>query len=86
MILLAAMPLALAGVLIVGGTIVLAVVGLLAVRRLVPVPTLRSHNDVAGFIFATLGVIYAVLLALVVVALWTALGFLAAVFLGSFHG
>ena len=33
--------------------------------------TLRQrHNDVAGFIYAALGVIYAVLLALVVIAVW----------------
>ena len=31
---------------------------------------LARHNDVAGFIYAALGVIYAVLLALVVIAVW----------------
>ena len=31
---------------------------------------LELHNDVAGFIYAALGVIYAVLLALVVIAVW----------------
>jgi hypothetical protein len=30
----------------------------------------QRHNDVAGFIYAALGVIYAVLLALVVIAVW----------------
>lgn len=40
------------------------------VQRLVPVTIRRDHNDVAGFIYAVLGVIYAVLLALVVVAVW----------------
>jgi hypothetical protein len=40
------------------------------VQRLVPVTVRREHNDVAGFIYAVLGVIYAVLLALVVIAVW----------------
>jgi hypothetical protein len=36
----------------------------------VPAATRRQQNDVAGFIYAALGVIYAVLLALVVIAVW----------------
>ena len=40
------------------------------VERLVPADSRRQHNDVAGFIYAALGVIYAVLLALVVIAVW----------------
>ena len=39
-------------------------------QRLVPADLRRPHNDVAGFIYAALGVIYAVLLALVVIAVW----------------
>ena len=35
-----------------------------------PVDSRQPHNDVAGFIYAALGVIYAVLLALVVIAVW----------------
>ncbi len=40
------------------------------VERLVPATSRQPHNDVAGFIYAALGVIYAVLLALVVIAVW----------------
>ena len=40
------------------------------VQRLVPATLRQRHNDVAGFIYAALGVIYAVLLALVVIAVW----------------
>jgi hypothetical protein len=40
------------------------------VHRLVPASSRQSHNDVAGFIYAALGVIYAVLLALVVISVW----------------
>ncbi len=58
------------GVLVVCGASVVAVVGLALVQRLVPATIRKEHNDVAGFIYAVLGVIYAVLLALVVIAVW----------------
>jgi hypothetical protein len=48
----------------------LAVGGLILVQRLVPIAVRRQHNDVAGFIYAVLGVTYAVLLGLMVVAVW----------------
>jgi Protein of unknown function (DUF4239) len=51
------------GVLVVCGASIAAVIGLAVVQRLVPVTTRKDHNDVAGFI-------YAVLLALVVIAGW----------------
>jgi uncharacterized protein (DUF983 family) len=44
------------------------------VQRLVPATIRMEHNDVAGFIYAVLGVIYAVLLALVVIATWEEFG------------
>jgi hypothetical protein len=47
-----------------------AVLGLILVQRVVP-PTHRAeHNDVAGFIYAVVGVAYAVLLAFVVIVVW----------------
>jgi hypothetical protein len=58
------------GVLVVGGVCLLALVGFELVHRLVPVTSRQQHNDVAGFIYAALGVIYAVLLALVVITVW----------------
>jgi Protein of unknown function (DUF4239) len=58
------------GVLVVGGVCLLALAGFELVQRLVPVGSRQTHNDVAGFIYAALGVIYAVLLALVVIAVW----------------
>ncbi len=54
----------------VGGTCLVALAGLEVVQRLVSVTSRQPHNDVAGFIYAALGVIYAVLLALVVIAVW----------------
>jgi hypothetical protein len=47
-----------------------AVGGLVVVQRLVPIERRLAHNDVAGFIYAVLGVAYAVLLGLMVVAVW----------------
>jgi hypothetical protein len=58
------------GVLVVGGVCLAALAGLELVQRLVPTEVRQRHNDVAGFIYAALGVIYAVLLALVVIAVW----------------
>jgi len=55
---------------VVGGTCLLALAGLEVVQRLVPASSRQPHNDVAGFIYAALGVIYAVLLALVVISVW----------------
>ena len=43
---------------------------ILLVRRLVPHQTMARHNDVAGVIFAIMGVTYAVVLALIIFALW----------------
>jgi protein-S-isoprenylcysteine O-methyltransferase Ste14 len=62
------------GVLVVCGASIVAVVGLTVVQRLVPASVRKEHNDVAGFIYAALGVIYAVLLALVVIAVWEEYG------------
>ena len=62
------------GVLVVGGCCLLALLGFELVHRLVPAQSRQRHNDVAGFIYAALGVIYAVLLALVVIAVWEEYG------------
>jgi protein-S-isoprenylcysteine O-methyltransferase Ste14 len=62
------------GVLVVCGACLAAVLGLALVQRLVPATIREEHNDVAGFIYAALGVIYAVLLALVVIATWEEFG------------
>ncbi|HSK85587.1 MAG TPA: DUF4239 domain-containing protein [Rubrobacter sp.] len=50
--------------------VLVAVVGLLLVQRLVPPDRREEHNDVAGFIYAVLGVAYAVLLAFMLIAVW----------------
>jgi hypothetical protein len=56
------------------GTIVLivalALLGLALTRRLVPTRRLAQHTDVAGYVYAVLGVLFAVILAQVVIASW----------------
>jgi len=50
--------------------VLVAVAGLVLVQRLVPPERREGQNDVTGFIYAVLGVAYAVLLAFVVIAVW----------------
>src|SRR5215216_2975853 len=58
------------GLLLICLAMLLAVGGLVLVQRLMPTRRRLPHNDVAGFIYAVLGVAYAVLLGLMVVAVW----------------
>jgi hypothetical protein len=58
------------GVLVVFAGCLAALVGLELVQRLVPSEKRQEHNDVAGFLYAVIGVVYAVLLALLVIAVW----------------
>lgn len=51
-------------------TIVVSVGIALLVRRRFSHEQLRQHNDVAGFIYAVVGVIYAVVLGLVLISVW----------------
>lgn len=48
----------------------ISVSGLLIIRKYYPHYKCKPHNDIAGFIFATLGVVYAVLLAFTVIITW----------------
>ncbi len=53
------------------GTLVgLSLLGMLAAHYAVPHRVRQRHNDVAGFTIAVVGVIYAVLLAFIAVAVW----------------
>src|SRR5829696_4094013 len=58
------------GVLVVIGVCLAALAGLELVQRLVPSEKRQENNDVAGFLYAVVGVVYAVLLALLVIAVW----------------
>jgi nitrate reductase gamma subunit len=61
---------ALLALLIVGGAVVYAVVGVLVCRRFTRRHVAEGHNDVLVPVFLTAGVIYAVLLGFMVVAVW----------------
>jgi hypothetical protein len=63
-------PLWVSGAIVVGLTTVLAILGPLFVRRHVALKRLTDNNEVAGFNFATVGVLYAVLLAFAIVVVW----------------
>jgi len=52
----------------------LSLLGLVVARRFIDVHKLKEHQDVAGFMIAVVGVIYAVLLAFVVVIVWEDFG------------
>ena len=67
---LARIPAWLSGLLVVGLSGAAALGTMLYVRRKIGIARLLLNNEVAGFKFATLGVVYAVLLAFVVIAVW----------------
>jgi hypothetical protein len=58
------------GTLIVGSITLIAVAGALLVRRWATVEVLERHNEVAGFIYAVIGVLYAVVLGFTAVIVW----------------
>jgi hypothetical protein len=60
----------LSGALVVGLTTLLASFGPVLVRRYVTLENLTTNNEIAGFKFATIGVLYAVLLAFAIIVVW----------------
>lgn len=58
------------GVFLVGSAVLLAVLGTVLVRRRFGVETLRNNNEVAGFVYAVVGVLYAVLLGFTAIIVW----------------
>jgi hypothetical protein len=57
-------------IMIIVAAVLLALLGLALVRHTVPRDRLARHIDVAGYVYAVIGVIYAVILAQVVIAAW----------------
>jgi hypothetical protein len=55
---------------LVVSTTFIAALGPILVRRFVAIDKLTSNNEVAGFKFATVGVLYAVLLAFAIIVVW----------------
>jgi len=60
-------------VLVIVALALLAAAGAFVLERMVPAKRREMHNDVFGFVYAIVGVAYAVLLGLVVVAAWNTL-------------
>jgi len=63
-------PTWLLGLLIVGLSAVLPMLGFVAVHRLVPLDVRRTQNDIAGYISNIAAFVYAVLLAFLAVTVW----------------
>jgi len=57
-------------VLVIIASMVLAMAGLHLVHKRYPHPVRQANNEVAGFFLSVLGVVYAVLLAFVVIVVW----------------
>jgi hypothetical protein len=55
-------------------SVLVVVAGLMLVQPLGPATRRKEHNDVAGFIYAVLGVAYAVMLGLMIIAVWESFG------------
>jgi hypothetical protein len=68
------LPTSLATLVVVGFAVAVSVLGFLAFHLLVPHPLRSRHNDVAGFTLGPVGVVYAVLLAFIAVAVWEDFG------------
>ncbi len=68
------LPLWLSAILLVGLPTLLAMGGPALIRRRLSLERLRANNEVAGFKFATVGVLYAVLLAFAVIVVWEKFG------------
>jgi hypothetical protein len=68
------LPTWLVAVIVIGGCTGLAVGLLLLLRDTVKSSMRESHNDVAGYVFAVVGVLYALLLGFVILATWEGIG------------
>lgn len=67
---LESLPTTAAAIVIVGGFVVLSLVVGYIVARFTSDEIRKAHNDLAGFILAVIGVIYAVLLAFIAIGVW----------------
>jgi hypothetical protein len=67
---LTSQPLWLSALMVVGLGTLLSMLGPALVRRYVDIKRLTANNEVAGFKFATIGVLFAVLLAFAIIVVW----------------
>ena len=59
------------GVLLIGGSMLFSVAGLLLVRRYVDIDWLKRHHEVASYFFLMIGTLYAVLVAFAIFVVWS---------------
>ena len=64
------LPLPIGALVVVGGFVLFSVLFAKLSRRFAPADLLREHNELTGFTFAAIGVIYAVLLGFVAIGVW----------------
>jgi hypothetical protein len=64
------LPFVPAAILVIGGFVGIATSIAPVAARLVPAEMRREHNDLTGFIFAVVGVMYAVILGFIAVGVW----------------
>jgi len=57
-------------IIIVGFSIVLSLIVLWSIRWAIPHERLTPHNEVSGFVYAVIGVIYAIILGFAVITVW----------------
>jgi hypothetical protein len=57
-------------ILVIAATVLLTIAGTVLIRRWVSVDVLKLNNEVAGFIYAVIGVLYAVLLGFTAIIVW----------------
>jgi hypothetical protein len=70
MVFLTTLPLWLSAIILIVPTTLIAMAGPVVARHYIELSRLRTNNEVVGFKFATVGVLYAVLLAFAVVVVW----------------
>ena len=61
------LPWTITAIILIATFVLFTIIGILVVRKTVNLNRLKNHHDVAGFVFANLGVLYAVLLGFTVV-------------------
>jgi hypothetical protein len=64
------LPIYVTGIVVVGGFLLVTTILGYFVAKIAPAQVREQHNDLAGFILAVVGVIYAVLLAFVAIGVW----------------
>jgi Na+/proline symporter len=67
-------PLWLSGLLVVGLCTALSMCGPVVVRHYVTLERLTANNEIAGFKYAVVGVLYAVVLAFAIIVVWQKFG------------